>query len=380
MKTKTIAVASAAAAIVIGGAAGAPLARASSGTPPSAAAFAALNPVTPLSTSTFADPPQNDMPWARWNFPPASATIAGLQTDIQDAYDHNIAGLEIGQGGVPTTDQLVAIYNKANSLGVTISLKVASALPDATYSNTDPYARRTLAASKTAVNAGANVHRRRARHGDRHDRRRRGLPLHRRARARRPASVDLDRSSVIDLTSTLTGTNTSGYQGGTTAGTLNWTAPASPAGAQWLVLTFRAVPFGTTPETLSPQRHEGADRRLRRVLLRPARPAREGQRRRLLRRLARERPVGRARGAVEQRHAQRSSRRARATTSCPTCRRCSTRRCWARRSAAAPAPARTSASATAAATASARTSTASAATSTRRTAWSRSRTGRTRTT
>ena len=53
------------------------------------------------------------MPWARWNFPPASATIAGLETDIQDAYDHNIAGLEIGQGGVPTTDQLVAIYNKA---------------------------------------------------------------------------------------------------------------------------------------------------------------------------------------------------------------------------------------------------------------------------
>ena len=64
-------------------------------------------------------------------------------------------------------------------------------------------------------------------------------------------TVGLDRSSVIDLTSTLTGTNSSGYQGGTTAGTLSWTAPGSPAGAQWLVLTFRAVPFGTTPEPLS---------------------------------------------------------------------------------------------------------------------------------
>jgi alpha-L-rhamnosidase/Glycosyl hydrolases family 2, sugar binding domain len=56
---------------------------------------------------------------------------------------------------------------------------------------------------------------------------------------------------VIDLTSALTGTNTSGYQGGSTTGTLNWTAPASPAGAQWMVLTARAIPFGTTPETLT---------------------------------------------------------------------------------------------------------------------------------
>ena len=213
-------------------------------------AFAALNPVTALNTGTFADPPQNDMPWARWNFPPASATIAGLEEDVQDAYDHNVAGLEIGQGGVPTTDQLVAIYNKANALGETISLKVAGALPGAAYAGTDPYARRTLQASKTAVSAGASFS---------------GpvtgtatgtivaVEAYRCTASPCPATatVDLDRSSVIDLTSTLTGTNTSGYQGATTAGTLNWTAPASPAGAQWLVIAFRAVPFGTTPETLS---------------------------------------------------------------------------------------------------------------------------------
>src|SRR5262249_55311978 len=182
---------------------------------------------------------------------PATATIDGLNTDIQDAYDHNIAGLEIGQGGVPTTDQLVAIYNKANALGITISLKVASALPGGLpYAGTDPYARRTLQASKTPVNAGANFAG--------------AVPgtatgtivaveAYRCTTSPCPTTgiADLDRSSGIDLTSTLTGTNTSGYQGGTTAGTLSWTAPSTPAGAQWLVLTIRAVPFGTTPETLT---------------------------------------------------------------------------------------------------------------------------------
>jgi len=227
-----------------------PVLAASAGGPPTAGAFAALNPVTTLTTGTFADPPQNDMPWARWNFPPASATIAGLEADLQDMADHNVAGAEIGQGGVPTTDQLVAIYNKADALGITISLKAASALPGATYSNTNAFARRTLAVSRTAVNAGATFSG--------------AVPgsatgtitavlAYRCTTSPCPTTgiVELDRSSVIDLTATLTGTNTSGYQGGTTAGTLDWTAPAAPAGAQWLVLTIRAVPFGTTPETLT---------------------------------------------------------------------------------------------------------------------------------
>ena len=225
---------------------------ASAGEPPQTAAFAAINPVTPLNAGTFADPPQNDKPWARWNFPPASATIAGLEEDVQDAYDHGVAGLEIGQGGVPTTEQLVAIYNKAQALGETISLKVASALPGAPYVNTDPYARRTLEASKTAVDAGASFN---------------GavtgtatgsivaVQAFRCTATPCPATgiADLDRASGIDLTSTLTGTNTSGYQGASTAGTLSWTAPASPAGAQWLVIVSRAIPMGTTPEPLSPQ-------------------------------------------------------------------------------------------------------------------------------
>jgi hypothetical protein len=223
-----------------------------SGQPPQTAQFAALNPVTRLTAKSFAKPPQNDMPWARWNFPPDTATIDGLMADLQDAKDHNIAGVEIGQGGVPTTEQLTAIYKKADQLGITVSLKVASALPGADYANTDDYARRTLGNYRNTVDAGATLDT--------------DLPgptsgnpgtivavLAYRctdATCAPNGTVSLDRSSVVNLTDTVTGTNTAGYQGGSTTGHLNWTAPSSPAG-QWVVLTFRAIPFGTTPETLS---------------------------------------------------------------------------------------------------------------------------------
>ncbi|WP_397558069.1 glycosyl hydrolase [Microbacterium alkaliflavum] len=237
------------------GVAGTALAAGQADQPPSAAAFAKLNPVTPLTTASFADPAQANMPWARWNFPPATATIAGLEADIQDAYDHNIAGLEIGQGGVPTMEQLTAIYNKANSLGITISLKAASALPGQTYSNADDYARRTLRNDRLVVGAGQSVNTLLPGPAT-------GNPgtivavlayQCSTAPCGTAGTVPLERSSVIDLTSTITATNTDGYNDGTTAGTLAWTAPSAPVGAQWVVLTFRAVPFGTTPETLSPE-------------------------------------------------------------------------------------------------------------------------------
>jgi alpha-L-rhamnosidase/Glycosyl hydrolases family 2, sugar binding domain len=218
--------------------------------PPLAGYYAQLNPVTKLTGSSFASPPQNNMPWARWNFPPATVTTAGLQADILDAYQHNIGGLEIGQGGVPTADQLTAIYTYANKLGIKISLKAANGLPGTTYAATDNYARRTLAVSRQTVDAGASVSG--------------AVPgtgtivavlayQCTTAPCAATGTVELDRSSVKDLTSTLTGTDTAGYNGGSTAGNLAWTAPGSPAGAQWVVLTFRAVPFGDEPETLSPQ-------------------------------------------------------------------------------------------------------------------------------
>ncbi|KQW53694.1 hypothetical protein ASC77_05355 [Nocardioides sp. Root1257] len=227
------------------------------GQAPTTAAYASINPVTPLTASTFADPSTSEKPWVRWNFKPADplTTTASLEADLEDAAAHNIGGVEIGQGGVPTTAQLTTIYAKAKQLGITVSLKAAAALPGQSYANTDAYARRTLNFSRfDPVTAGATVDA--------------DLPgtatgtvvavvAYRCTTAGCPnltgGQVSLVRDSAVDLTSTLTATNTSGYQGGTTAGHLSWTAPTTTPGASWLVTVYRAVPFGTTPETLSTQ-------------------------------------------------------------------------------------------------------------------------------
>ncbi|MBI4942527.1 MAG: hypothetical protein HY830_17440, partial [Actinobacteria bacterium] len=221
--------------------------------PPTTAAFAALNPVTPLTAATFAAPPSNDRPWVRWNWNPAVTSLAELDAELQDIADQHIGGVEIGQGGVPTKEQLTAVYNKANALGVTVSLKAANGLPGATYVNTDPFARRTLASFRQTVDAGATI----------------TAPVPGPATGNpgtivavlayrcttapcaTAGTVALEAASVVDLAGSLTGTNADGYQGGSTAGTVTWTAPADPAGAQWVVLTFRAVAFGNQPETLS---------------------------------------------------------------------------------------------------------------------------------
>jgi len=210
------------------------------------------NAVTPLTADSFTTPSRADMPWARWNFDPAWATIDGLQADIQDAYDHNIGGLEIGQGGIPTKEQLTAIYTKANALGMTISLKVVPGLAGTTFAGTDDYARRTLNQTNQVVDAGTAV----------------DMDVTGNAAGTIVAvlayrctnspcettgSKSLERTSVVDLTTTLTATNTSGYEGGTTTGHLVWTAPAAPADAQWVVVMLRAVAMGATPEPLSLQ-------------------------------------------------------------------------------------------------------------------------------
>jgi hypothetical protein len=226
------------------------------GEPPTTSAVARLNPVAALNASSFANPANTEKPWVRWNFVPTDPTTtdASLQADLEDAAAHNIGGVEIGQGGVPTTDQLKVIYKKADELGITVSLKVASALPGQTYSSTDDYARRTLNFTQfTPVTSGATLDA--------------DVPgtasgtivavvAYQCAVAGCTATngqVSLVRSSAIDLTSTLTGTNTAGYNGGSTAGHLTFAAPSTPAGASWLVTAYRAVPFGTTPETLSTQ-------------------------------------------------------------------------------------------------------------------------------
>lgn len=157
---------------------------------------------------------------------------------------------------MPTEDQLKVIYAEADKLGITVSLKVASALPGQTYSNTDNYARRTLSFSQlTPVAGGATLDA--------------DVPgtstgtivavvAYQCAVAGCTPStagqVSLVRSSATDLTASLTGTNTAGYNGGTTAGHLTWTAPVASSGPNsWVVTVYRAVAFGTTPETLSTQ-------------------------------------------------------------------------------------------------------------------------------
>jgi hypothetical protein len=64
-----------------------------------------------------------------------------------------------------------------------------------------------------------------------------------------PAELDL--SSVIDLTPTVTAKNTEGVLGGTTAGNLRWTAPTSPAGAQWELVSFWSRGVFAQPDPFS---------------------------------------------------------------------------------------------------------------------------------
>jgi hypothetical protein len=207
-----------------------------------------INPVTRLTAGSFASPPATDRPWVRWNFPPATTPIAELEKELDELSAAGIAGVEIGQGGNPTNEQLAAILRKATPLGITVSLKYKGGAPiDGTWDSANDYTRKTLEQSATTVNAGATFSG--------------SLPgsgtivavLTYRCAAV-PCSTpiaSLARSSVIDLTSQITGKNTDGFFDGTTAGTLNWTAPAEPASAQWQLITFRATVAQAAPEVFS---------------------------------------------------------------------------------------------------------------------------------
>jgi glycosyl hydrolase family 106( putative alpha-L-rhamnosidase) len=238
--------------------------------------WTSLNPVTALTAETFANPPSVDWPWVRWNFSPETATLTELEAELIDMNEAGINGVEIGQGGEPTLEQVVAILKKANQLGIRVSFKSPAGSPSE-FAATRDLQRQTLRAGRTVVDAGAAFNGplpeappppvRRFGRG-----RRRGAAqaeshpadpgtivavlAYRCSASPCPTSggAELDRASVIDLTSTVTNTNSDGFSGGTTAGTINWTAPAMPAGAQWTVFTVRALPFETDrrqPELLS---------------------------------------------------------------------------------------------------------------------------------
>ncbi len=210
-----------------------------------------VNPVTELTASTFANPPANDKAWVRWNWPPATTTNEQLLADLQDLADANIAGVEIGQGGNPTNEQLSLILDKANELGIKVGIKYSGGAPvTGTWVNTNDYTRKTLTNNRTTVNAGENFTG--------------ALPgtgtlvaviAYRcsSATCETTGPRQLDRSSAINLTSQVTDKNTAGFFGGSTVGNINWTAPATPAGAQWQLVTFRASAFQNAPETLTKQ-------------------------------------------------------------------------------------------------------------------------------
>jgi hypothetical protein len=210
-----------------------------------------VNPVTELTASTFANPPANDKAWVRWNWPPATTTNEQLLADLQDLADANIAGVEIGQGGNPTNEQLALILDRANELGIKVGIKYSGGAPvTGTWVNTNDYTRKTLTNNRTPVDAGVTFNG--------------ALPgtgtivaviAYRCASATCETTGPriLERSSAINLTSQVTDKNTAGFFGGTTAGNLSWTAPATPAGAQWQLVTFRASAFQNAPETLTKQ-------------------------------------------------------------------------------------------------------------------------------
>ena len=213
-----------------------------------------INPVTELTSDSFREPPSTDRPWVRWNWPPAAVTIPQLEGELEQMAAAGIRGVEIGQGGNPTNEQLTAILTKANALGITVGIKYSGGAPiTGTWENTRDYTRTTLNNSRTIVGAGETFN------GP--------VPgtgtivavlAYRCTASPCPATGvrEIDRSSQLNLTSQLTGTNTDGFFDGTTAGNLNWTAPASPAGAQWVVVTFRAAASQNAPELLS---KEGTD-------------------------------------------------------------------------------------------------------------------------
>ncbi len=246
-----------------------------------------FNPVTRLTAASFAHPPAADQPWVRMNMP-ATADPAELAAEIRQLHETGIAGVDVGQGAFPDNDQLVALLRAANRLGVKVSLSHGPTQNPAGYSIDSDNARKSLFLGKATVADGSTFDGPlpppaltqggrggfggaggRAAGGARGPgagggRGGRGGPQATRATmiaalafrcAQSPCAetgpVELDRSSVIDLTSSVTGRNTAGFLGGTTAGQLRWQAPASPAGAQWQLIAFWSRGVSAQPDPFS---------------------------------------------------------------------------------------------------------------------------------
>ena len=238
----------------------------------SKADLARINPVTALTAGTFAQPPVTDWPWVFYNIPP-TAEPEQLKTEIRQMRDAGIGGALTGQGYYPNDAQLIAMLEAGIELGVTISTWSGPTMgrgPASSFSADDENATKTLVFGKATVGAGqtfdgalpsgtlpaggrgsgggppaappgaAPAAGQAGREGAATRSTLVAVLAYRCTQAPCPASgvAELDRASVIDLTSTVTGRNEAGVLGGTTAGSLRWTAPESPAGAQWQLISF----------------------------------------------------------------------------------------------------------------------------------------------
>ncbi|MEU6537076.1 glycosyl hydrolase [Streptomyces sp. NPDC047000] len=201
-----------------------------------------------LTAASFRNPGAADRPWVRWTLAPGAST-AELQGELRDMAAAGIAGAEIGQGSFPSTGQLAALYSTANSLGITLSLSHGPVSAPDGFSVNDDQARKQLAYGSSVVGGGSAF----------------SGALPKPATANRTTLVavlafkcsgtcaadgqtTLDKDSAVDLTSKVKNTDTAGVGGGTTTGTLDWTAPA---GGDWAVLAFWSVGVQAQPDLLT---------------------------------------------------------------------------------------------------------------------------------
>jgi hypothetical protein len=117
-----------------------------------------FNPVTALTSASFANPPAADRPWVRMNMS-ATADPTELKVEIQQLHEKGISGVEVGQGAFPNNDQVVALLTAANQFGMKISLSRGPTQNPAGYSIDEDNARKTLFVGKAIVAAGATFQR-----------------------------------------------------------------------------------------------------------------------------------------------------------------------------------------------------------------------------
>ncbi|WP_336912458.1 glycosyl hydrolase [Runella sp.] len=206
-----------------------------------------FNPVTPLTASSFANPSSADFPWVRWNFPPETAEIAELGKQLTELKAAGIAGVEIGQGGEPTLNQIEAVLKKANEIGMKVSLKYKTGAPiPGNFSAKHDFVRKTLSAADTLLVGGQVFNDSLPGKGT-------ILSVQAYKVTKSPEKgsklITIDHPSAIVLTDKITQTNTAGFFGGSTTARLNWTAPAGEG--NWVLITFRMQTVDPQPEVFS---------------------------------------------------------------------------------------------------------------------------------